>query len=118
MVKNLIDINGETYPVLVCWGAIGEFCEAKGIEDISNIGNFAKMSAKDLQLLMFWSLYYGCLKEKKAFPLTQSELGMYIGMKEIQEFIKIFTAQMQSMMPAVAEEKEESKKKSRFHFFK
>lgn len=112
-------IKGKKYPVLICWAAIAEFCETKGVQDLSAIENLSRLNAKDIQILMFWSLFFGCKSENETFPYTCDELGLIIGPVEVTEFIKEFARQMKSLIPkSDVKNIEDIKKKNRWSWLK
>lgn len=112
-----IEIKGVKYPVLICWAAIAEFCESKGLKDLSAIGDLSTMSAKDIQVMMFWCLFFGAIAEKESFPYTQEDLGLAIGPVEVTAFVGAFARQMKSLIPDSEFKLENPTKKKNRSFF-
>lgn len=102
-MKKFIEIEGKQYRVLVCWNAVSMFLKEKGMEDISEFGNLSKMTASDMLIMLYWSLYYGEDSENRVLPYSSSDkLGNVIGMAQMKEFISIFVEQITAQVPQEA----------------
>lgn len=119
-MKDYIEIEGKRYRVKVCWNAVAMYLKQKGVEDLTNFGNIDNMSAEDMLIMMYWSLYYGEQIDGRELPFASSiQLGNVIGPSHIASFIAIFASQMKSEIPPEHMPKEESDvKKKKFSFFR
>lgn len=118
-MKHYIEIEGKKYRVLVCWNAVAMYLQEKGIEDLSDFGNIAKMKASDMLIMFFWALYYGEDSEGRQLPYPSShKLGNVVTPVHVAQFTQMFAEQMNAQIPKSEEPISEDDVKKKKSFFR
>jgi hypothetical protein len=112
-MNSYIELNHKRLRVEVNWNTISDFCELKGMKDLTELDDLGKMTARDLLDFIYCAIKEGERMDSKPFRLTARDLGAELKPHHIVEFMQIYKAQSDSGVesPAV-----QSKKKSRKFF--
>jgi len=110
-----LKLPGQTLRIEVNWNAIADFCELKGIKDLTELDDLSKMTAKDLLDFIYCAAKEGERMDGKAFKMTAKDLGSGLKTSHIVEFMHIYRNQSDTGL--VNEGGKESTKKKKRKFF-
>lgn len=107
MMRENITIAGQTYRVEVNWNTIVSYLEATGKNDVSSLVNFGQLKPTDLAGLLAAAINEGERLEGREAHFTALDMGAMCGVREMAEFITIFTRQSSVMTGDRGEKKKE-----------
>lgn len=110
-MKDYIVIDGNKYRVEVNWNAIIAFCEFKGVEDLSALGDIVNMKPRELSVLMHYAIREGEAADGKECNLSAEDIARNCRMKEISDFLNIYKKQAFSGKEEAAESAPAEKKR-------
>lgn len=93
MTGEKIIIAGQAYRVEVNWNTIVSYLEQSGQNDVTALANFGSLKPSDIAGLLAAAINEGERLEGREVSFTAKEIGSRCGMKEIADFIRIFSAQ-------------------------
>lgn len=89
-----IRINDKDYRVEVNWNVLSELCRIKGIDDVSAIDQVTKFSPEEIANLIYLCLKEGADMDGKELDLKLEDIGRYVRVKELNDFLLIFKKQV------------------------
>lgn len=111
-----LKLPGRKLRIEINWNAIGDYCELKGIKDLSEIDDISKMTAKDVLDFIYCSAKEGERMDGRVLKLTSRDLGSEMKAHHIVEFMKIYKSQSDTGVPVEKPAASKKKKKRFFHF--
>lgn len=93
MKNNYLLIGGEKVRVEMNWNAMMSFCDQKGIDDLSKIGDIGKLTTRDLLMIMHSAIKEGERMDGKNFEKTKEQLGEVLRPSDISQFMSIYKEQ-------------------------
>ena len=75
MKNYYLSIGGKKVRVEMNWNAMMTFCEEKGIDDLSKLGEDGNVTPRDLLTIMYSAIKEGERMEGRKFELTKEGLS-------------------------------------------
>ena len=88
-----LSIGGKKVRVEMNWNAMMTFCEEKGIDDLSKLGEDGNVTPRDLLTIMYSAIKEGERMEGRKFELTKEGLSEIVRPSDITLFLKIYKEQ-------------------------
>ena len=88
-----LSIGGKKVRVEMNWNAMMTFCEEKGIDDLSKLGEDGNVTPRDLLTIMYSAIKEGERMEGRKFELTKEGLSEIVRPSDITSFLKIYKEQ-------------------------
>ena len=107
-MKETITINGKEYRVAVNWNAIRDYCQRKGIKDLTQIDSVLSFNIDGLLTLAHCCIKEGERLEGRQLEETEEDLGAMMAPMEMTEFAKSYVRQA---MTGIAVESTAKKKR-------
>ena len=93
MKNYYLSIGGKKVRVEMNWNAMMTFCEEKGIDDLSKLGEDGNVTPRDLLTIMYSAIKEGERMEGRKFELTKEGLSEIVRPSDITLFLKIYKEQ-------------------------
>lgn len=93
MKNYYLSIGGKKVRVEMNWNAMMTFCEEKGIDDLSKLGEDGNVTPRDLLTIMYSAIKEGERMEGRKFELTKEGLSEIVRPSDITSFLKIYKEQ-------------------------
>lgn len=93
MKNYYLSIGGKKVRVEMNWNAMITFCEEKGIDDLSKLGEDGNVTPRDLLTIMYSAIKEGERMEGRKFELTKEGLSEIVRPSDITSFLKIYKEQ-------------------------
>ena len=88
-----LSIGGKKVRVEMNWNAMMTFCEEKGIDDLSKLGEDGNVTPRDLLTIMYSAIKEGERMDGRTFELTKEGLSEIVRPSDITLFLKIYKEQ-------------------------
>lgn len=92
-MNDYLTLKGVKFRVEVNWNATTEFCELKGIKNLTKLDSIVNLSAADFRLYVFSCIKEGERMDGRSFEITPIELGSMMTEANIVQFIDIYKKQ-------------------------
>lgn len=97
MAAEYITIEGQKYRVSHNFATLEMFSQMTGRTTLEQMSELDRMSPGDLLTMMFCAIYMGEKKDGREFGMeSPQELGLCVGVGDMQEYVQIFARQMRS----------------------
>ena len=107
-MKETITINGKEYRVAVNWNAIRDYCQRKGIKDLTQIDSVLSFNIDGMLTMAHCCSKEGERLEGRQLEETEEDLGAMMAPMEMTEFAKSYVRQA---MTGIAVESTAKKKR-------
>ena len=107
-MKETITINGKEYRVAVNWNAIRDYCQRKGINDLTQIDSVLSFNIDGMLTMAHCCIKEGERLEGRQLEETEEDLGAMMAPMEMTEFAKSYVRQA---MTGIAVESTAKKKR-------
>ena len=114
MKNNYLLVGGKKVRVEMNWNAMMFFCDEKGIDDLSKIGDAGRLTTRDLLAIMHAAIKEGERMDGNSFDFTKEQLSERLRPADISRFMEIYKEQCGVGEGAGNGEGGEVKKKSVF----
>lgn len=100
MAAEYIRIEDRDYRVSHSFATLTMFSQMTGRKTLEQMSEISNMSPDDLLTMMFCALYMGEKMDGRQLEVdTPQQLGMHIGIGQMQEYVQIFARQMRADIP-------------------
>ena len=93
MKNNYLLVEGKKVRVEMNWNAMMSFCDEKGVDDLSKIGDAGKLTTRDLLAIMHAAIKEGERMDGNSFDLTKEQLSERLRPSDISRFMEIYKEQ-------------------------
>jgi hypothetical protein len=110
---NTLTINGETYHVAVNWNAIKDYCNRRGLTDLSQLERAVAFDVDGALTMAHCCIREGERLAGREFTLTEEELGGDMTPIDVLQFMQIYANLSTPKSNEVRAESGEGRKKKK-----
>lgn len=93
MKKSYLTIGEKNYRVEANWNATLDYCDRKGVTELSALDNLGQLTPGDLTIMMHCCIKEGERMDGREFNMTELDLGGILRPFHIGEFVRIYQEQ-------------------------